>query len=181
MVWIDRSGSPLLKELLQKFLALCLTDAGKDRGVMAVVFREEVNHAAAGAAVFLPGTKDNAREAGADDRTGAHGTGFEGDIQAAAVQTPISECGTGIPDGLELGMGGGVRPMTRPSASVITQPTGTSPPAAASWARQSASRISFSLSGVLITHPLSQMKESTRLRRVDILAEIQIPIRQELP
>ena len=75
---------------------------------MAVALGEEVDDAAAGAALLLPRAEDHGGDAGVDDRAGAHGAGLEGDGEGAALQTPVAQSGTGLADGLDLGVGGGV-------------------------------------------------------------------------
>lgn len=69
---------------------------------------EEVDHAS-GASAFRVGAAENdASEAGVDDRAGAHGARFLGDVEVAVGEPPVADGGLGLGDGEHFGMGGGV-------------------------------------------------------------------------
>ena len=94
----------LLKKALKQGFALLRTDAGEYGGAVAVILREKVNDAAAGAGVLLSRAEDDAGDSGVQDRAGAHGAGFQRDIETASVEPPVAERRAGFADGFHLGV-----------------------------------------------------------------------------
>ena len=74
-----------LEEVLQQPGAVFAQNPGIDRRAVAVIFAEQIDHAAAGAGEGLPGAKDQGGDPGVDDGPGAHGAGLQGYIQGAAA------------------------------------------------------------------------------------------------
>ena len=64
--------------------------------------------AAAGSGLGVGGGVDEATDAGVEDGSGAHGTGFEGDVEGAVVEAVVAEVKASLAEGYDLGMGGGV-------------------------------------------------------------------------
>ena len=68
----------------------------------------KVVEGAGGACLGIGGGVDEAVYAGGVEGTGAHGAGFEGDVEGAAGETPASELVGGAAYGEEFGVGGRV-------------------------------------------------------------------------
>ena len=68
----------------------------------------DLHHAADGSGFRIVGAVDHARDAGVDERAGAHGAGLEGDDQRATQQPPVADAFRGLADGDDLGVRGRV-------------------------------------------------------------------------
>jgi hypothetical protein len=72
----------------------------------------DAEDAAAGSGFGVVGGVDEAGDAGVEDGSGAHGAGFEGDVESAATffckEAIVFERETGGAEGYDLGVGGGV-------------------------------------------------------------------------
>ena len=65
-------------------------------------------HAAAGSGFGVGGGVDEATDARVEDGSGAHGAGFEGDVEGAVCEAIVPEMKAGLAEGDDLGVGGGV-------------------------------------------------------------------------
>ena len=65
-------------------------------------------HAAAGSGFGVGCGVDEAADARVEDGSGAHGAGFEGDVEGAVVEAVVFECEAGGAEGYDFGVGGGV-------------------------------------------------------------------------
>ena len=63
---------------------------------------------AAGAGFGVGGGVDEAGDAGVEDRSGAHGAGFEGDVEGAVFEAVVVEVEAGLAEGDDLGVGSGI-------------------------------------------------------------------------
>lgn len=82
-------------------------DAGFELGaVIEAGIGEDLVEVFDGAGLGIGGGVDDTIEAGEDDGAGAHDTGFEGDVEGAAGQSPVAEGGGGGGDGKNFGVGG---------------------------------------------------------------------------
>ena len=81
---------------------------GTGVGVVEARICREVVEGTSGACFGIGGGVDEAVYAGGMEGAGAHGAGFEGDVQSAAGETPTSQLTGGAADGEELGVGGRV-------------------------------------------------------------------------
>jgi len=66
---------------------------------------EDREHRAGGACFGVGGGEDEAVEAGVDHGSGAHGAGLKRDIERAAEETIVTECGRCFAHGDDLGVG----------------------------------------------------------------------------
>lgn len=64
---------------------------------------------AAGSGFGVGGGVDQAGDAGVEDGSGAHGAGFEGDVEDAVVEAVVGEVSTGFAESDDFGVGGGIR------------------------------------------------------------------------
>ncbi len=76
--------------------------------MVEAVVGAEVVEGVDGAGLGVAGAVDEAGEAGVDDGAGAHGAGFEGDVEGAIEETPVAEGLPGLAEGDDFGVGGGV-------------------------------------------------------------------------
>ena len=99
-----------MEELLQLRAAFVFEDAALDFADVVVVLRVagEVKGAAAGAGAQVVGTEDEAVNAGVYQCAGAHGAGFEGDVEGGAAQAVVGECLSRCAQGEDFSVGGGV-------------------------------------------------------------------------
>lgn len=104
----------IIEELREDAGAVFAEHSAVHRRPVAVVFLEEVYHAADGAASGLARAVDDGGEPGVDYGPGAHGAGFERDGYAAAGEVPSPARGAGVADGLDLGVGAGVAGLFAP-------------------------------------------------------------------
>ena len=75
---------------------------------MGEILHEQVQHAAAGTHLPIPCAVIDPWNAGVEDGPGAHGTGLQRHIEGAVVQPPGAKDLVGLPDGIHLGVRGGV-------------------------------------------------------------------------
>jgi hypothetical protein len=68
----------------------------------------QVDDGTDGAGFGVVGTVDELANARLDDRPGTHGTGFEGDVEATALEVPAVEDASSVSQGEDFGVGGGV-------------------------------------------------------------------------
>ena len=68
----------------------------------------DAEDAAAGSGFGVVGGVDEAGDAGVEDGSGAHGAGFEGDVEGAAGEPVVRERKAGLTEGYDLGVGRGV-------------------------------------------------------------------------
>ncbi len=104
------AASSLTKEVAQHLSALFLQypAAARDAVVKAVVGGEQVEEAAGGSSFGVGCAKDEAGDAGVDQRSGAHYAGFEGDVEGGAGEAVVAEALPGITQGEDFGVGAGV-------------------------------------------------------------------------
>ena len=76
--------------------------------IEALVGRQQVEDAATGPALGIPGAEDNPRHPGMHQGAGAHGTGFKGDVEGGPGETVVPDTLASITQGADLGMGTGV-------------------------------------------------------------------------
>ena len=69
---------------------------------------QQVVHAAGGTGLLVPSAEYDARDAGGEDRAGAHRTRFECHDEGRVGELPVAAYLGGAPDGDELGVRGGV-------------------------------------------------------------------------
>jgi serine protease len=103
------SASTAGEEVTQEGGGLGGADAGDHRrAVVEGRLGEDVEDAAGGAGLGVGGAEDDGRDAGEDDRPGAHRAGLEGDVEGRVREAPAAELGGGGADRQELGVGGRV-------------------------------------------------------------------------
>jgi hypothetical protein len=84
-------------------------DAGGDGHlVVEAGMVEDLEDGTGCAGLGIGGSANEAAEAGVDHGAGAHGAGFEGDIEAAVEEAVVADGGGGGAEGDHLGVGGGV-------------------------------------------------------------------------
>src|ERR1700687_768998 len=71
------------------------------------MFQDGENRAA-GAGFGVGCGVDEARDAGVEDGSGAHGAWLEGGVEGAVFEAVVGEGATGFAEGYDLGVGGGV-------------------------------------------------------------------------
>ena len=76
--------------------------------IEALIRGQEVEDAAAGTALGVAGTENDAGDAGMDEGTGAHGAGFEGDVEGGGGEAIVAEALAGGAEGADLSVGAGV-------------------------------------------------------------------------
>ena len=97
------------EKIFEKIPAGFRQNAAFDLNAMVVTRRSpKIDDAATGAAFWLDGTVDHARNAGIEARPQAHGARFQGHIQGAVFQPPGTQGLTGGGDGHHFGMGRGI-------------------------------------------------------------------------
>ena len=111
------NSAQTLEEAAQELRALIAEDTGIYLRMVPVVFKEEVDNAAAGACDGIARAEDKAWNAGVYYRAGTHRAGFERHIHRAALKTPAAERGSGLADGFDLGVGGRVAKLLTAVAS----------------------------------------------------------------
>ena len=70
--------------------------------------RKDFEAGTEGAAVRVVGGIDEARNASVNDRAGAHGTGFEGNVKRGTSKTVVAEEARGFTEDNDFRVGGGV-------------------------------------------------------------------------
>lgn len=95
---------------MQSRAALVFEDATFDFADVVVVLRVagEVEGAAAGTGAQVVGAEDEAVDAGVYQCAGAHGAGFEGDVEGGVAQAVVGECLSRCAQGEDFSVGGGV-------------------------------------------------------------------------
>ena len=76
--------------------------------MLGEILHEQVQHAAAGAHLSVPGAVIHPGDPGIENGPGAHGAWLQGHIQGAIVQPPGTQGFICLADGLHLRMGAGV-------------------------------------------------------------------------
>ena len=69
---------------------------------------EDAQDRAAGSGFGIGGSVDEAGEAGVENGSGTHGTGFEGGVKSAVFEAVVFEGEAGFAEGYDFGVGGGV-------------------------------------------------------------------------
>ena len=100
-------------------------DTGIDLRMVPVVFKEQVDDAAAGAGDGVARAEDKAGDAGVDYRAGAHRAGLERHIHRAALEPPAAKRGPGLADSLDLGVGGRIAQLLAAVASAADDAAGS--------------------------------------------------------
>lgn len=112
-----RAGPSLLAELSPAFVeeveqqlsAFLGTDSADDLdAVQGVAVADEIPQGATGPGFGVPGAEDDGVDPGQGGRPGAHGAGFEGDDEGAAVESPVLTTPGGFAEGDDLGVPGGI-------------------------------------------------------------------------
>src|SRR6186997_166353 len=97
------------EEVSEELRALVRTHGRDDLGpVVECRLGEDVEDAAGRPRLRVPGAEDDGRDAGEDDRPGAHRARLERDVEGGAGQPPTPERLGGRADRQDLGVGGGV-------------------------------------------------------------------------
>ena len=100
----------LLEKAAQQFTAFLAQNIPLTFETMieALVRGQEVEDAAAGTALGVAGAENDAGDAGMDEGTGAHGAGFEGDVEGGGGEAIVAGALAGGAQGANLGVGAGV-------------------------------------------------------------------------
>ena len=99
----------LREERAQEGGRLVGQEAGLDDGIVVERrLREHVHHAAGCARLGVGRAVDDVRNAGQDDRAGAHRAGLERDVERRQRQAPAPELGRGLAQDQDLGVGSGI-------------------------------------------------------------------------
>ena len=93
--------------------------------MVPVVFKEQVDDAAAGAGDGVARAEDKAGDAGVDYRAGTHRAGLERHIHRAALEPPAAKRGPGLADSLDLGVGGRIAQLLAAVASAADDAAGS--------------------------------------------------------
>jgi len=106
-------SAALAEEVGEQRAALFGEQAGGDfDAVVKLRVVDDGEYGAAGAGLGVGRGVDEACDAGVEDGAGAHGAGFEGDVEGAAGgvlrQAVVGEVARGLAQGDDLGVGGGV-------------------------------------------------------------------------
>ena len=93
-----------LKKFCQKGAAFFLTDTFFHLGVVIKIHGKQIAHRAAGTAFLIRSAKHHPGDPGIDNGSRAHRTRLQCHVQRTLPQAPASQCLTGLPDRLHLGM-----------------------------------------------------------------------------
>ena len=99
------------EEVLEEFGAFIGEDACGDLHLMVEAgMVQDLEDGAGGASLGIAGAVDQSRDAGVNERSGAHGAWFDGGIDGAAgiAQTMVPQPGGGQAQGDDFSMGGGI-------------------------------------------------------------------------
>ena len=111
-LYCERIFGPVLPQALEKvlkdLLALALQRAAVQPGMVVEALLKQVEHRAAGPRLVVPGPIAHRIHPGVDDPSGTHGAGLQGDVHGTPVEPPAAQAAAGVPDGLQLRVGGGV-------------------------------------------------------------------------
>jgi hypothetical protein len=102
-------AAPLEKKVGEHLAALFGQEAGDDLNFVVelrVVHNGE--NRAAGSGFGVGCSVDEAGDAGVEDGSGTHGTGFERGVEGAVFEAVVFECAASFAEGDYLGVGGGV-------------------------------------------------------------------------
>jgi len=109
-VILDRRVAALPEEVSQQVTAFLGQDIplAFEAMIEALVRRQELEDAAAGTALGIAGAVHDAGDAGVDQGAGAHGAGFEGDVEGGTGESVVAGALAGVAKGADLGVGAGV-------------------------------------------------------------------------
>mgnify|MGYP003296326039 CR=1 FL=1 len=99
----------MIEHALQRHIAavLCQNPAG-ELGMVGEILHEQIQPPAAGAHLPVAGAVEHPADAGIEDGTGTHGTGFQRHIQITAGKPPIPSFPCPFAQTEDLGVGSGI-------------------------------------------------------------------------
>jgi hypothetical protein len=97
------------KKVAEQLATLFRQEPGQDFDlVVELGVIHDGENRAAGSGFGVGSGVDQAADAGVEDGSGAHGAGFEGDVEGAVVEAVVFKSEAGLAEGYDFGVGGGV-------------------------------------------------------------------------